>query len=110
MFFLSSVNNAVQTTDEVSNLTVILMGLGIVFIGLLIIIFVCKIMGLIVGGLAKKDSVTASDDVSSAPVQKNHTASPIKNRGEVTAAISAAVAESLGKDISAIRIHSIKKI
>jgi Na+-transporting methylmalonyl-CoA/oxaloacetate decarboxylase gamma subunit len=34
----------------------------------------------------------------------------IQNKGEFVAAISAAIAEDLGKDISAIRITKIKKI
>jgi len=34
----------------------------------------------------------------------------IPNRGEFVAAISAAIAEDMGKDVSSIRILSIKKI
>ena len=37
-------------------------------------------------------------------------AKPIENRGEVVAAISAAIAEELGKDVSGIRILSIKRL
>ena len=35
---------------------------------------------------------------------------PIENRGEIIAAVSAALAEEMGTDISAIRILSFKKI
>ena len=34
----------------------------------------------------------------------------IPNRGELVAAISVALAEELGKDVKAIRIHSIKRV
>jgi len=34
----------------------------------------------------------------------------IENRQEIIAAVSAVIAEELGTDISAIRIHSFKKI
>ena len=37
-------------------------------------------------------------------------AQPIENRQEIIAAVSAALAEEMGTDISAIRIHSFKKI
>ena len=37
-------------------------------------------------------------------------AETIPNRGELVAAISVALAEELGKDVKAIRIHSIKRV
>ena len=35
---------------------------------------------------------------------------PILNRGELVAAIAAAIAETMGTDVRALRIHSIQKI
>ena len=101
MFLLNS-------TADPSILTVVLMGIGIVFVGLIVIIFMCKVLGWIVGSTTKAEETKAPVEakVNNAPA----VTTTIENRGEVVAAISAAVAENLGKDVSAIRILSIKKV
>ncbi len=95
---------------EYSNAFVVLMGVGTVFVGLVLIILVCKIMGFAVG--KSIDTVkTVSPATTTAPVQSNtQTSTVIENKGELVAAISAAVAENLGRDVEAIRIVSIKKV
>lgn len=52
-----------------------------------------------------------TEEVNAAPsvVTNNVATQPIQNRQEIIAAVSAAVAEELGTDISAIRILSFKK-
>lgn len=93
--------------NSISSGQVILMGIGIVFVGLICLIFLCKIMGAFFGKASKK----AQEAPKSAPVSTPAVAqAPIENKGELVAAISAAVAESMGTDVSKIRIHSIKKI
>ena len=88
------------------NWFVICMGVGTVFIGLICIVILCKIMSFFCNlGNKKpeqKETVSAPAAVA-APVA-------IQNRQEIIAAISAVAAEELGTDISAIRIHSFKKI
>ncbi|MBR7070632.1 MAG: OadG family protein [Clostridia bacterium] len=79
------------------------MGVGTVFTGLVCIIVFCMIMSGICRLFAKKPKETQV-----APVQ--HSAPEIQNRQELIAAVSAALAEELGTDISAIRIHSFKKV
>ena len=81
---------------EVPNWFVVVMGVGTVFVGLICIIVAlfCK----------EKKSATVQE-VKSAP-----TAAPIENRQEIIAAVAAACAEELGTDVSAIRIHSFKRI
>ena len=84
-------------------------GLGVitVFIGLVCIIFLCKIMSALCRiGEKKADS----PKVSLQPVSATVAEEKIENRQEIIAAVSAAVAEELGEDISAIRILSFKKI
>lgn len=87
---------------EVSNLFVCLMGMGVTFIGLTCLILLSTLMGKLVGGTAPAP-VPAPEAVVPA-------ANAIPNRQEVIAAVSAALAEELGEDISAIRILSFKKI
>ena len=91
--------------NSISSGTVVLMGMGIVFLGLICLIFTCKIMGAIFG----KVSQNVKEAPKTAPVSAS-AQTPIENKGEIVAAISAAVAESMGTDVSKIRIHSIKKI
>lgn len=96
-----------------SNTFVVLMGLGIVFIGLICIIFVCMLMSALVRRFEKKPAQTqqavAQNAVANAPASAPvNTAIP--NRGELAAAIAAAISEYSGKDISGIRILSIKKL
>lgn len=88
-----------------SNVFVVAMGVGTVFFGLVCIVLLCLIMSAICRAAEKKpEKSVAPAAATTASVQ------PIENRQEIIAAVSAAVAEELGTDISAIRIHSFKKI
>ena len=82
---------------------VCLLGVGIVFVGLVSIVLLCLIIGAICRRFEKGGEGVASA-VPAAVSQE------IPNRQQFVAAVSAAIAEELGKDISAIRIHSIKKL
>lgn len=93
-------------TVEVSNGMAVVIGVGTVFVGLIVIVLICKVMGALCSLTQKK--AVANIPASSVAAQA---ASPvITNRGELAAAISAAVAEELGTDVSGIRIVSIKKV
>lgn len=83
---------------------VVVMGIGVVFVGLILIILICKIMGLFFTKTAK------TDDKPAAPVVQAATNAPIANRQEIIAAVTAACAEDMGKDISALRVISFKKL
>ncbi len=90
--------------EVVSNLYVVGMGLGVVFIGLISIILLCYIIGAVCMSAEKK---SAAEEPAAAPALP---AEPTENRQEIIAAVSAALAEEMGTDISAIRILSFKKI
>ena len=89
--------------NEVSNLFVVCLGIGVVFLGLICIVILCKILSAIVN--LGQNKIKTQPTVATATAPK-----PIENRQEIIAAVSAAVAEELGTDISAIRILSFKKI
>ncbi len=95
---------------ELPNWFVCVMGIGTVFISLIILILVCVLLGQIAKRIAKADkkSQAAATVASVAPA----TSAPavIENRGEFVAAVSAALAEELGTDVTGIRILSIKKL
>ena len=92
------------TKDVPENWMVVVMGIGVVFVGLVLIILICKIMGLFFAKAAKQESKPA---VVAAPAKAS---AVIENRQEIIAAITAACAEEMGKDISALRVVSFKKL
>lgn len=86
--------------NDYSSLFVGLMGMGTVFVGLICLIIIVSLVSAIVRKLEK-------------PQPAQPTVVPVKKQeitGELIAAISAAIAENEGTDISAIRINTIKKI
>ena len=101
----SEISFSEESVMEVSNLFVCLMGMGVTFIGLIALIFMIMIMGAICrkgeNGQAKQPE---------APAVIPPAADAIPNRGELIAAVSAALAEELGTDVAAIRILSFKKV
>lgn len=96
---------AMSAVETVSPLTVLGLGISIVFIGLVCIIVLIKIMGYIVQGFTGKEQKQA-EAAPAEPVFQ----SEIPNRAEFVAAVTAAIAEDLGQDVSKIRIHSIRRI
>lgn len=82
---------------------VIVIGLSIVFVGLVSLILICYLMGAICNAFIKDEPKKEFAAAVSSP-------EPIPNKQELIAAVSAAIAEELGEDVSAIRITSIKKI
>lgn len=88
---------------------VIAMGLSTVFIGLICIIFLCKILGAICA-LSEKNKESEAPISQPKPVQAAPAAPVAANRQEIIAAIGVAIAEECGVDVNGIRIVSIKKI
>lgn len=85
---------------------VILMGVGVVFIGLVCIILLSMAMSAICRAMGDKTPAPAAA-APAAPVAK---AEAIPNRQAMIAAIAVAVAEEMGTDPAGIRILSIKKL
>ena len=92
---------------ELSNTFVILMGLGTVFFGLVCIIILCYLMSWVVQKLAKPVPTAPDTTPVAAPAPAKST---ITNRQEFIAAVSAAIAEELGTDVSAIKVLSVKEL
>ena len=86
---------------DYSILFVCLMGMGTVFFGLICLIVLTTLLGRVCG--QKQQSAPAA--VSPAPA-----AVSAGDQQELIAAVSAAIAEELGTDITGIRILSIKKV
>lgn len=92
----------------VNNLTVILMGMGIVFVGLIVLILVCSIMGKICMAAIKKPAENTAGAAAPAPAPAAAD-DGIADRGAFIAAVSAAIAEASGTDAAGIRIVKIEK-
>jgi sodium pump decarboxylase gamma subunit len=90
-------------TPVSSTLITFLLGIGIVFIGLVSLILIIKVMGGIMRAAGKKK-------LPEGPVKEAPTAPvPEGDRGEIIAAVSAAIATVMGESVSGIRIVSFKK-
>ena len=92
--------------EQYSSLFVCLMGMGTVFFGLICLIILTMIMGKICGGAPSAIPTPAPVPAS----RSTAPAAPEPNRQELVAAVSAALAEELGADITGIRILSMKKL
>lgn len=90
------------------NYFVVLLGLGTVFVGLIVIIMICKAIGFFCN-ISKKES---KEDLSGKSNQTDNIPEKVQipNHRETVAAIAAAIAEDTGNEISAIRILSIEKL
>ncbi len=87
-----------------SNAFVVCMGIGTVFVGLICIIILCKIVSLFCNIGSKESSNNIATVPTPAPV------AAVANRQEIIAAVTAACAEDMGTDVSAIRVISFKKL
>ena len=86
-------------------------GFLIVFIGLICLIAIVSLMGAICEKVLKGDKAPAAKPAPAAPAKAAPAApAAIENRDELVVAFSAAVAEELGTDVSAIRVVSLKQI
>ena len=89
---------------------VVVMGIGIVFVGLICLIVLISAMGAVMKRVNIMHPVKETAVRTAVPAPAPAAQSAIPNRGELVAAISVALAEELGKDVRAIRIHSIKRV
>ena len=104
MEMIKSLALSTDVTSATPDWMVVVMGIGVVFVGLILIILICKIMGLFFARTAKPES---KPETAVAPAATNVT---IENRQEIIAAVTAACAEEMGKDVSALRVISFKKL
>lgn len=87
---------------------VILMGVGVVFIGLICIILLSMAMSAVCRAMGDKTPAAPAAAAPAAPAAP--AAAAIPNRQAMVAAIAVAVAEEMGTDPAGIRILSIKKL
>ncbi len=116
---VASMSTVLAAATDVSSVPsgglVVLMGMGIVFVGLICIVLLCSLMSKVVKILEKMSGsepapVAAPVATPAAAPAPAAVQAPVENRQELVAAISAALAEELGTDVSGIRILSLKKV
>lgn len=85
----------------------VVLGFGTVFIGLICLIAIIWLMSALIRAFTGKKMVApAAAEVSEAPLA----AQDPKEREALVAAMAAAVATVMGKDVAGIRIVSLKKV
>jgi sodium pump decarboxylase gamma subunit len=93
---------------EVPNWLVIVMGMGVVFIGLICLVYLFKIMSACIRAAEGRGKKTENAPVQLA--EGSADPAPIADRGELVAVIAAALAEELGRDVAGLRIVSLRRI
>lgn len=94
---------------EVQAYQVVILGFGTVFVGLLCLIAIIGLMGRIMAGrTAKEEAAAAPVPETAAPVEE--AAEEPEDRQSMIAAMAAAIATVMGKDVTGIRIHSVRKV
>ena len=84
---------------------VCVLGVGVVFLGLILLIGIVSTMNWITSRFVKEQP--AKTESKPTPIAQTQ---QIENKQEILAAVCAAIAEENGTDISAIRVLSFKKI
>lgn len=92
-----------QTPQEPAVWFVCFLGIGVVFVGLICLIFIVSIMNLIFLNSKRNTTSPKPTIVDTQPHQ-------VENKEEIVAAVCSAIAEENGTDVSAIRVLSFKKI
>lgn len=93
--------SAVQTAAQTPDWLVVVLGIGVVFVGLIALVVVCTLFG----KLFQNRKPAASEESPAAA-----STGEIEHRGELVAAVSAALAEELGTDVKGLRILSIRRL
>ena len=92
---------------EYSNLMVVGLGLGTVFVGLIALIFICYIMGALCRLFEGNKKAAPASAPAQAPAAANQ---PIANKQEILAAACAVIAEELGCEANNIKVTSFKRV
>ena len=85
---------------------VVILGVGIVFFGLVCIVAICTIMSKVLKNTGKEEKKVEIAQTPATQVASE----PIANKQELIAVVSAVIAEDMGTDVEAIRIKSIKRV
>ena len=93
---------------EIHPIIVSFIGVAVVFIGLACIIGLVELLSLVCNKILKGDKKQSASEKKAEP--QAVASAVIENRGEIVAAVCAAIAEEEGTDISAIRVISFKKL
>lgn len=101
---------SLEAAKQIGNWTVFGFGFGLVFVGLICIIFICSILGALCKSLIKDNGTSNGASAQNVGNRASAANNDMKDKGEFVAAVSAAIAEELGTDVTGIRVLSVKKL
>ncbi len=87
-------------------LSTMLLGLGTVFVGLIVLIYITQLSSAIIRGVEKRKKQSPAVQAEAGAPET----AAVPNRGALVAVASACIAEVMGKDISGLRIVSLKRV
>ncbi len=94
---------------ELSNLFVCIMGMGTVFIGLILIVLICKLLSLATSALAKTAPASPAK-VAAAPKAAALPMPTGAEKAAILAGVCACIAEEIGTDAENIKVVSFKRV
>ncbi len=86
-----------------------LMGMGIVFTGLVSLVFICKIMSILTTVFAKSEKKSNTTNNAATSTTAANETLPAAEKRAIIAGVCAVIAEELGTDANNIRVLSFKK-
>lgn len=112
-FLMEALTTGATQTDSMDPMIVMIVGMAVVFIGLVILIGIVKLVSVVYRALScekKQSKQLPGTEPGKSEGGVKPSALTDKQRGEIIAAISCAIAENMGKPVSGIRIRSIRKV
>lgn len=101
---------------EYANWFVVVMGIGIVFFGLIVLIVAVTIMGKVLGYRVSSETTEGASEGNALPSGASvlpggdAQGDLVRLDRDVVAAIAAAIADDMGTDVSKVRINAIRKV
>ncbi len=94
---------------ELSNTFVCIMGMGTVFIGLILIVLICKLISLATSGFSKSSGQSTA--AAAVPAPKAVLPMPTgAEKSAILAGVCACIAEEIGTEAENIKVVSFKRI
>lgn len=97
-------------TTQISGWGVMALGMGIVFLGLVALIYISKLMSFLCRLAENRKAPAKAETAAPAAAAASAAPAPILNRPQFVAALSGVIAVHMGTEPDGLRIHSIRQV
>lgn len=95
---------------QISGWGVMALGMGVVFLGLIALVYISQLMSFLCKAASQKGKTAAQAAKASVPATAVTASAPIENKSQFTAVVATGIALHMGTEPSGLRIHSIRKV